>query len=1156
MILTNSLLRVAMPMLFLFTALLAIPGSVGAVESWVPFDTKALGTTADVGRNQNALVFNPANNEPYAVYTDWGDSYKISVKRYTGASWVTVGNSGFGNVSNNSTSLAFHPVTNEPYVSFADNVEGKVSVYRLSGSSWVPVGNTAFSVGYQALATTLAFNPVTKEPYVMYLDRGVPSDEEVPLYCPPSAEGGNELFTAEEGASPSPEEGVGSVVEGCVSASESGGANQIVVMKFNGISWVQIGGAFDSFSSNPLSLAFDPITATPYVAYVDGISHQIRIRRFDGSSWVAINSPGVGTWADMMFNPSTNEPYVAYLDESCGASYGWKATVKKYSGSTWVPVGNQCVGEGVPWEIDLEFSPTNSHPYLAYISAHYSANDVFRPTVVTLDGSLWKTVANIAPNASGPYGINLAIKPSTGVPYVMYRWTSETGGGSGGGENNATSTTQSCDWNPAFGTLWDASKKNLVVITHGWNASSSDAWVQNLGESICNNVDNTSTSVRVFDWQGGAKTGLGVLLDAGEKAKDAYYNASLYGRDLYRAIIAMQPIPEHIHLIAHSAGSNVIQTAVDELAEYYKGKSKKPFIHLTFLDGYSPKGDGERYGDLTGNHSDEPDLYRLPGYAEQYVTMDDAMFTYSQFAHTANFDVTYLNPVKSAWPKDLDNLIQEHLWPVVFYHESITPSTFKTIQGNGIDTFNMGFPFSEESAQVNRLEPSRDHIGDWCIVTNVSEPYRRCLVDRRYEKRDVILTDPNKLATIHVPAGSDKYLVDVSQFVGPMGNDEVGGILPHIIIQNPDGATIDIPHHTEIMSTDVTWNGIIKAPEVILHKNWFGLGSTVAVEVGFSGGSLFFDKAVAVRIKGQAGKQAGYTIDESDFFKIPKCLESQRYGDNLPGSSACSIDSDGDLLIWTKHFTTFVTYTEDTLPPTTALTTSGTSGPEWYRSDVVVTLTATDTPDGSGVASTTYSLDDGATWNLYTAPFTLTGEGEHTVLYRSTDKAGNTEDVKTATLYIDLTAPEAKLSANILSKDLLVTGNDNMGETTVLKTTTGYTITDEAGHTTKLFVSKKWAGKTLTMAQLNGIQYDNAPVVTFPKTQLLYAWTPWKGATNLTNQTVHVNKTFTVTATYLKPLDSTTITISQNRKRIKPQTFPGLKLVTLTTEKGVVGYEL
>ncbi|MBP9759784.1 MAG: hypothetical protein KBD24_00255 [Candidatus Pacebacteria bacterium] len=250
---------------------------------------------------------------------------------------------------------------------------------------------------------------------------------------------------------------------------------------------------------------------------------------------------------------------------------------------------------------------------------------------------------------------------------------------------------------------------------------------------------------------------------------------------------------------------------------------------------------------------------------------------------------------------------------------------------------------------------------------------------------------------------------------------------------------------------------------------------------------------------------------------------------------------------------TFTIIMDDT-PPVTTLSTAGTGNDPWFRSDITVTLTATD--DKTGVASTTYSLDNGTTWLDYSAPFTLTGEGKHTVLHRSTDKAGNTEDTKTATLYIDLTAPEARVSANILSKDLLVVGKDNMGSATVLKTTTGYTITDEAGHTTKLTFKKTWNGKVLTFAQLIGIQYDSAPAATLPKTQLLYVWTPWRGVTSLTNQTVHVNKTFTVNATYLKPLNRTIVTVSQNGKAGSKQTFPGLKLVTLTTAKGVVGYEL
>jgi len=85
----------------------------------------------------------------------------------------------------------------------------------------------------------------------------------------------------------------------------------------------------------------------------------------------------------------------------------------------------------------------------------------------------------------------------------------------------------------------------------------------------------------------------------------------------------------------------------------------------------------------------------------------------------------------------------------------------------------------------------------------------------------------------------------------------------------------------------------------------------------------------------------------------------------------------------------------DQTPPTTTITLSGTVGYEgkytWYRSDVTVTLSATDS-GGSGVAQTKYSLDAGSTWNIYTAPFILTTEGvEHLILARSWDNAGNDE---------------------------------------------------------------------------------------------------------------------------------------------------------------------
>jgi hypothetical protein len=93
----------------------------------------------------------------------------------------------------------------------------------------------------------------------------------------------------------------------------------------------------------------------------------------------------------------------------------------------------------------------------------------------------------------------------------------------------------------------------------------------------------------------------------------------------------------------------------------------------------------------------------------------------------------------------------------------------------------------------------------------------------------------------------------------------------------------------------------------------------------------------------------------------------------------------------------------DLTPPTTTATPAGTlGGGGWYRSAVAITLSATDAR--SGVASTQYRVDGGA-WQTYSAPVNVTGDGTHTVEYRSTDVAGNAETAGPLTLRIDTTPP-------------------------------------------------------------------------------------------------------------------------------------------------------
>jgi cytochrome c len=95
----------------------------------------------------------------------------------------------------------------------------------------------------------------------------------------------------------------------------------------------------------------------------------------------------------------------------------------------------------------------------------------------------------------------------------------------------------------------------------------------------------------------------------------------------------------------------------------------------------------------------------------------------------------------------------------------------------------------------------------------------------------------------------------------------------------------------------------------------------------------------------------------------------------------------------------------ETTPPLTVATFAGPA--DWHPGQVPVELSATDA--GSGVARTEWKLDGGA-WTQYTGPVVVSGDGRHTLLYRSVDKDGNVEPDKAATILIDATKPTLLVS--------------------------------------------------------------------------------------------------------------------------------------------------
>lgn len=110
------------------------------------------------------------------------------------------------------------------------------------------------------------------------------------------------------------------------------------------------------------------------------------------------------------------------------------------------------------------------------------------------------------------------------------------------------------------------------------------------------------------------------------------------------------------------------------------------------------------------------------------------------------------------------------------------------------------------------------------------------------------------------------------------------------------------------------------------------------------------------------------------------------------------------------------TFADTTPPTTTAAVAPSPNSSQWNNTNVVVILSATDNPGGSGVGSISYSLGGAQTGGAVvpgsTASVTISAEGITTVTYFATDNAGNQESPKSLTVRVDKTPPTVACSAS------------------------------------------------------------------------------------------------------------------------------------------------
>jgi len=165
---------------------------------------------------------------------------------------------------------------------------------------------------------------------------------------------------------------------------------------------------------------------------------------------------------------------------------------------------------------------------------------------------------------------------------------------------------------------------------------------------------------------------------------------------------------------------------------------------------------------------------------------------------------------------------------------------------------------------------------------------------------------------------------------------------------------------------------------------------TSIIEIGFGDIELTFDKAVRILIPGKADQFVGYGRGGNFYPITTTCWADDQTSVELQfsieGIKECKRNVGPDLVVWTKHFTEFITYTETTPPPPPTVG-AGVAGPvapylrvkiiNPINSIVQTSNTSVEYPvrvENMGIVAGTFSLSISgmpSTWYLLSSPIAV-----------------------------------------------------------------------------------------------------------------------------------------------------------------------------------------
>lgn len=249
-------------------------------NSWHP-----LGTVTDSNAVLHSLVVDH-NGTIYMSYSDYADTDIEQILKYDGTSWTNI--TGPLHIYGQFKDPLALDNSNNLYIAYTSDTNNKVSVAKYNGNSWATVGQSDFTNranGYFSLAVDNS-NKV----YVAYADYSNGSRVTVMKYDGNWTMVGSPLDTSGDDVIPIAIDNNGTPYV-AYSIYGPGVSGEGVMMKYNGTNWTKVGGTnFAAATAFYCAMQIDA-NNNPYVVYDDIPSNsEAVVKEYNGTTWITLGN--------------------------------------------------------------------------------------------------------------------------------------------------------------------------------------------------------------------------------------------------------------------------------------------------------------------------------------------------------------------------------------------------------------------------------------------------------------------------------------------------------------------------------------------------------------------------------------------------------------------------------------------------------------------------------------------------------------------------------------------------------------------------------------------------------------------------------------------------------------------------------------------------